>query len=119
MLPKKGKSFPRNGSQRPERPHLAIEISKALRAELGGTHQTVKTIMSWTCASERTIKNWLDGSHGPSGEHLIEVIRHSDAVCFLVLRLAGRERALTMVRVAELRARLAAALAEIDRLHQS
>ena len=57
MLPKKGKSFPRNGSQRLERLHLANEISKALRAELGGTHQTVKTIMSWTCASERTIKN--------------------------------------------------------------
>lgn len=118
MLPKKGKSFPRNGSQIAERPRLAIEIGKALRAELGGTHQTVKTIMRWTCASERTIKNWLDGSHGPSGEHLIEVIRHSDAVYFLVLRLAGREHALAMVRVAELRARLAAALAEIDRLHQ-
>ena len=119
MLPKKGKSFPRNGSQRLERPHLANEISKALRAELGGTHQTVKTIMSWTCASERTIKNWLDGSHGPSGVHLIEVIRHSDAVCALVLQLAGREQALAIIRVADLRSRLAAALAEIDRLHQS
>lgn len=119
MLPKKGKSFPRNGSKIAERPRLAIEISKVLRAELGGTHQTVKTIMSWTCASERTIKNWLDGSHGPSGEHLIGLIRHSDAVCLLVLRLAGRENALAMLRVAELRARLAAALAEIDRLHQS
>jgi hypothetical protein len=36
--------------------------------------------MGWTCASERTIKNWLDGSHGPRGEHIIEVIRPSDAI---------------------------------------
>ena len=119
MLPKKGKSFPRNGSQRPARLHFAIEIGNALRAELGGSHQTVKTIMSWTCASERTIKNWLDGSHGPNGVHLIEVIRHSDAVCSLVLQLAGREQALATIRIVDLRNRLAAALAEIDRLHQS
>jgi hypothetical protein len=119
MLPKTGKRFPRSGAKRPERRRLAIEIGKALRTELGGTHQTVKTIMRWTCASERTIKNWLDGSHGPSGEHLIDMIRHSDAVCSLVLQLAGREHVLAMVRVADLRARLAAALAEFDRGHQS
>jgi hypothetical protein len=47
------------------------------------------------------------------------VIRHSDAVYSLVLRLAGREHALAMIRVADLRARLAAALAEIDRIHQN
>src|SRR5262245_25963939 len=106
MLPKTGKRLPRRAAKRPERRHFAIEIGKALRAELGGTHRTVKTIMSWTCASERTIKNWLDGSHGPSGDHLIEMIRYSDAVYSLVLRLAGREHALAMIRVADLRARL-------------
>jgi hypothetical protein len=78
----------------------------------------VKTIMRWTCASERTIKNWLDGSHGRSGEHLIDVIQHSDAVYSLVLRLAGREHTLAMIRVADLRAHLAVALAEIDRVRQ-
>ena len=119
MLPKKGKSFPRKGPHGPERQQLAIEISKALRAELGGTHRTVKTIMRWTSASERAIKNWVDGSHGPSGEHLIEVIRHSDAVYSLILQLAGRDQTLAMVRVADLRARLAAVLAELDQLHQS
>jgi hypothetical protein len=71
MLPKTGKRFPKSGVKRLESRHFAIEIGKALQRELGGTHQTVKTIMRWTCASERTIKNWLDGSHGPSSEHLI------------------------------------------------
>ena len=118
MLPKTGKRFPKSGAKRSESQRFALEIGKALRAELGGTHRTVKTIMRWTCASERTIKNWLDGRHGPSGDHLIDVIRHSDAVYSLVLRLAGREHALAMIRVADLRARLAAALAEIDRVHQ-
>jgi hypothetical protein len=119
MLPKKGRSFPRGRSHALVREQLAIEISRALRTELGGTHRTVKTIMSWTTASERTIKNWLEGNHGPSGQHLIEVIRHSDAVYSLVLQLAGRDRALAMVDVADLRIRLAAVLAILDRLHRS
>jgi hypothetical protein len=118
MLPKTGKKFPKRGAKRAESQRFAVEIGKALRAELGGTHRTVKTIMRWTCASERTIKNWLDGRHGPSGEHLIEVIRHSDAVFSLVLRLTAREHALAMIRVADLRARLVAAVAEIDRVYQ-
>jgi hypothetical protein len=67
MLPKKGKNFPRSELRGPEGQQLAREIGKALRTELGGTHRTVKTIMRWTSASERTIKNWLDGSHGPIG----------------------------------------------------
>jgi hypothetical protein len=119
MLPKRGKSFPGERSHATAREQLAIEISKALRRELGGTHRTVKTIMRWTKASERTIKNWLEGKHGPSGPHLIEVIRHSDAVYSLVLQLAGRDRSLAMVDVADLRARLAAVLAVLDRIHQS
>ena len=119
MLPKKGKSFPRNGAAEARPSPLCAEIGKALRSELGGSHQSVKTIMNWTCASERTIKNWLDGTHGPSGVHLIEVIRHSDAVYSLVLQLAGREQALAVIRVADLRNRLAAALAEIDQLCQA
>ncbi len=119
MLLKKGKSFPRNGQRKLDHPRYAAEIGHALRSELGGSHQSVKAIMNWTCASERTIKNWLAGTNGPSGVHLIEVIRHSDAVCTLVLQLAGREQALAVIRVADLRNRLAAALAEIDHLHQT
>ena len=119
MLPKKGKSFPKKSLHGPERHQFAIEISKALRAELGGTHQAVKTIMRWTRASERTIKNWLDGSHGPSGHHLIDVIRHSDAVYLLVLQSAGREHAHAMVRLADLRTQLEATLAVMDQLHDS
>jgi len=117
MLPKKGRSFPRNGRQL-DNPRYASEIGQALRNELGGSHQSVKAIMNWTCAGERTIKNWLSGINGPSGAHLIEMIRHSDAICALVLQLAGRDVLFATIRIADLRNRLAAALAELDRMQQ-
>jgi hypothetical protein len=118
MLPKKGRSFPRHGRQKLDNPRYAAEIGQALRNELGGSHQSVKAIMNWTCAGERTIKNWLSGINGPNGAHLIEVIRHSDAVCALVLQLAGRDVVFATIRVADLRNRLAAALAELDRIQR-
>ena len=49
------------------------EIAAALKRELGGTHQAIKTLMKWTKVSERTAKNWLGGTNGPSGEHLIRM----------------------------------------------
>ena len=116
MLPKKRRSFPRGGQLRRGPDCYASIIGNALRTELGGSHQCVKTIMKWTGAKERTIENWLVGANGPSGVHLIELIRHSEEVCCLVLRLAGRNHALASVRLAEARRRLAAAIAEIDRI---
>jgi hypothetical protein len=46
--------------------------------------------MRWTGASERTVKYWFAGERGPSGDHLIALARHSDAVLYVVLALAGR-----------------------------
>jgi hypothetical protein len=119
MLLKKGKRFPKSRRQTLGPPRYAAEIGKALRKELGGSHQCVKTIMKWTCASERTIKNWLAGTNGPSGGHFIVMIRHSDEFCRIVLRIAGRDEALASIRLEDLRQRHAAAIAEIDRVHQS
>ena len=116
MLPKKCKSFPKGGQLRRGPDCYASIIGNALRAELGGSHQCVKTIMKWTGAKERTVENWLVGANGPSGVHLIELIRHSEEVCCVALRLAGRDHALASIRLAEARRRLAAAIAEIDRI---
>jgi hypothetical protein len=65
-------------------------IAAALRDELGLTHRAVKTAMRWTGASERTVKYWIAGERGPSGEHLIALARHSDIVFHMVLLLADR-----------------------------
>ena len=75
--------------------HLAADvigyrsaIAITLRGELGLTHRAVKTAMRWTGASERTVKYWIAGERGPSGEHLIALARHSDIVFHMVLMLA-------------------------------
>src|SRR5208282_5820902 len=98
ILPKKGNFFP-NGS-------YAVEISLALRQNLGDTHRAVKTLMRWTGASERTVKNWLSGSSGPRGEHLIALVHRSDEVLEAVLRLAGRGQVLLAMKVFDARDRL-------------
>ena len=75
--------------------HLEADVADyrsaiALRDELGLTHRAVKTAMRWTGASERTVKYWIAGERGPSGEHLIALARHSDIVFHMVLMLADR-----------------------------
>jgi hypothetical protein len=65
-------------------------VAMALHEELGETHRAIKMAMRWTGASERTVKYWFAGERGPSGDHLIALARHSDAVLYVVLALAGR-----------------------------
>jgi hypothetical protein len=87
MFPKTGRKFP----AREQRPDYASSIAQALRAELGNSHQAIKTLMRWTGANERTAKNWLSGVNGPSGEHLLEIMRNSDLVFECVLELIDRK----------------------------
>ena len=115
MFPKKGKNFPSRSQSTENEVSYASAITLALRSELGGSNRAVKTIGQWTTANERTIKNWLAGTSGPRGQHLIDVIRHSDAALSAVLCLAGRREAVTVVNLEELRGRLAASLVELDR----
>ena len=41
--------------------------------------------------ADRTVKNWFDGKHGPSGKNLVELVAHSDEVLEAFLWMAGRE----------------------------
>ena len=93
MRIKMGTSVPKMGTT----VHLGADqaayrkaISDTLRRELGHTHQAIKTVMRWTGASERTAKYWLSGERGPSGEHLIRLAQHSDAVLITILTMAER-----------------------------
>jgi hypothetical protein len=56
--------------------------------------QATKTLMHWTNANEKTVKNWMAGSNGPRGEHLVALIKHSDYTLAACLRMAGRPNAL-------------------------
>jgi hypothetical protein len=105
MLPKKGIVLP-----------YPAAIADALQRQLGTTHQAVKVIRRWTGAGERTVKNWLVGVSGPSGEHLVELIRNSDEVLETLLLLADRPQIAAAKKVIEARNKLAQAVRQIDEL---
>lgn len=88
MLPKKGIVFPNGKILGP----YAMAVAYALKSQLGTTHRAVKIIMRWTGAGERTVKNWLSGVSGPNGQHLVDLIRHSDEVLDILLLMAGRKQ---------------------------
>jgi hypothetical protein len=103
MLPKTGKTFPDVDSRVPPERSYAGAIATALTGELGDTHRSVKTVMRWTGASERTVKNWFSGNCGPSGEHLIAIIRHSDSAFEAVMLRAGRREVAAAKRLTDAR----------------
>lgn len=103
MFPKKGKVFPNRDGQSHSEIDYATAIAAALREELGSTHQATKTVMRWTGASERTVKNWFAARSGPSGEHLVALIHHSDRAFEALLLLAGREQAVAARKLIEAR----------------
>jgi hypothetical protein len=57
--------------------------------------------MRWTGANERTTKNRLSGTNGPSGEHLLELMRNSDLVFERVLELVDRRVVLSHRKLEE------------------
>jgi pyocin large subunit-like protein len=114
MFLKKGNYFPNGTGGGKGKISYPAAIAAALRAELGSSHQAVKTVMRWTGANERTVKNWLAGRRGPRGEHLLALIRHSNAALEIVLQLAGRERVIVGKELFNVRNVLADTLAKID-----
>lgn len=71
----------------------ARAIGEALRGDAIAGSVSAKVIMRWTGASERSVKGWISGRQGPSGEHLMALMQRSDAVWEVVQRLAGRRPA--------------------------
>jgi hypothetical protein len=99
MFPKKCNSLPssKQGSQ------YAAVIAQALHESLDKTHRAVKTVMAWTGANQRTVKNWLAGTNGPHGDHLIMLLSNSDAVVdALIGTLSIARRSALMVRLVKL-----------------
>jgi len=92
-------------------------IAAAMRTEWGASPSARKEVGRITRANERAVRNWFDGRNGPSGENLVSLIQHSDAVFETVLALAARRQALPSLGVAALRTHLRNMLAIIDELH--
>jgi hypothetical protein len=104
-FPKKGKFFPRENGYDGNGGHqtsgcFADEIASALKRSLGDSRAGVKTVVAWTGANEKTVKNWFSGTYGPSGAHLIALARHSDEVLGTFLAMAGREDLMVAIKLA-------------------
>jgi len=114
MFHKKGNIFQRRGQGAVSPVEYREAIAAALTHELGGAGRAAKTTIKWTGVTERTAKNWISSSYGPSGENLLELMRHSDAVFFVVLGLAGRNEALTISRIEHIKQNLEGVLQDIN-----
>jgi hypothetical protein len=90
-------------------------VAAALRNELGESRRSIKTVINWTGACERTAKNWLSGSYGPSGHHLVQLAKNSDEIFDLFLVLSERRPMITTVSLVRLRSHLAATVERLDR----
>jgi hypothetical protein len=117
MFPKRGKVLPKRSTAATSSAYR-LAVSESLKAELGDTHQAIKTVRKWTGASERTVKNWFAARNSPGGEQLITLLRHSDRLLHDVLRLANRSDAIGIIDLVAAREALRASLQSIDLLFQ-
>lgn len=97
-------------------PYRAV-IADVLATEYGSVRSAVKSLARLTDTNERAVRNWFEGKNGPSGESLIQLMRHSDAAFRAVLELCRRSQPIKP-EFAELRIHLTAALVAIDAIHQ-
>lgn len=94
MLPRKdgrstksGKKLPKEAPGAWHAPDYTATIARALRQGVGTGGGGAKQLERWTGASNRTVRGWLSGARGPSGEHLIILARQSDTVLEALLTL--------------------------------
>jgi hypothetical protein len=99
VLPKTGKRFPGGIDRDNGGSGYPAIIAGALAKELGDTHRAAKVLMGWTGAGERTVKHWLAGIHGPTGDHLLVLMQESDAVFEAILTAINRRDAAVAARM--------------------
>ena len=69
-------------------------IAETLQETYGGTAVSVKTVMGYTGAGERAVRNWFEGKNGPNGRNLAKLARNSDEVLEVFLLMADRREIL-------------------------
>ena len=112
-LPKKGKELPPARKRHDPAQDYARAIAAALRQELAHG-ASIKAIMAWTGAGERTVKGWLAGASGPTGVHLEGLLRSSEAVYERLLLRAGRRPLVSRQSLESLKRQIAGLAEAID-----
>ena len=74
MLPKTGRKLPLWTGVLGGREVYARTIAELLRKEHGDSRRAIKQLMRQTDASERTVKHWLSGQHGPDSVYFLRLV---------------------------------------------
>lgn len=85
MLRKKGRRLPAWKGALGGREAYAKIVAELLHKEHGNSHRAVKQLMRQTDASERTVKHWLSGQHGPDTVHFLRLVVSSPVIRAFVL----------------------------------
>jgi hypothetical protein len=111
-----GKTFPVAGSAEFDSLSFQAAIADALRRDFSGSPASVKQLAKLVRANERAVRNWFDAKNGPSGEHLVRLMRHSPAVVETVLGMSGRFGLVQAMLVADAKDRVRRILVMLDDL---
>ena len=111
-----GKEFPQLGSSVSSDGHFAEVIADALHRGFGDARSAVKTVGALTGANERAVRNWFDGKNGPSGEHLVDLARHSDEVLEALLAMCGRTELIAAHKIIDTRRELKEMIGQLNEL---
>lgn len=95
-----GKEFPELAKDMCDE-RFANVIAGALHRQFGDTHASVKTVVALTKANERAVKNWFSAKNGPTGQHLVDLVRNSDEVLEAVLLMSGRRELVVAKKFAD------------------
>lgn len=87
MLPKKGRKLPLWKGVLSGREIYARTIAELLHKEHGDSHRAIKQLIRQTNASERTVKHWLSGQHGPDTVYFLRLVVSSPVIRAFVLGL--------------------------------
>lgn len=114
-----GKTFPNAASPAFDSVAFQEAIAAALRRDFGGSTASVKRVAKLVRANERGVRNWFEARNGPSGEHLIMLMRHSPAIVEAVLAMAGHVQLLRAKLVADAQNRVREILVMVDDMSES
>jgi hypothetical protein len=109
-----GKTFPNAASPAFDSVAFQEAIADALRRDFGGSTAAVKRVARLVRANERGVRNWFDAKNGPSGEHLVMLMRQSPAVVEAVLTMSGQSGLMRAKLVADAKERISQILTLLD-----
>lgn len=119
-VPPKGEELPIKGGKSPsarvrqeQAQEFARAIAEALKEELV-RGASIKTIMAWTGAGERTVKEWLAGSNAPRAFQVECLMRSSDLIYERLMVRTGRKPVVNRESLKALKEQLTRLAEEID-----